>query len=186
MPISEKTFKQVALEDPEGHWELHCGMLRRKPGMGYEHNYAMGELFYSLRRQLDPSQFEVRGNAGHVRLSPQQYYIPDVFVLPAELTESFIGRRVLESYSAPLPLVVEIWSPSTGDFDVETKLREYQRRGDQEIWLLHPYDRTLTAWRRQADGSYVEHFQQGGTVQPVGLPGVTVNLDTLFRSRRHE
>jgi Uma2 family endonuclease len=182
MPISEKTFKQVALEDPEGHWELHCGMLRRKPGMTYEHNYAMEELNYALRRQLDPSKFEVRSNAGRVSRSPQNYYIPDVFVLPAELTEALLGHRVLETYSAPLPLVVEIWSPSTGDFDVETRLGEYQRRGDQEIWRLHPYERTLTAWRRQPDASYLEHVQQGGTIQPIALPGVTIDLDALFRS----
>jgi Uma2 family endonuclease len=157
-------------------------MLRRKPGMTYEHNYAMGELFYALRHQLDLSQFEVRTNAGHVSRSPQNYYIPDVFVLPSELTEALRGRRVLETYAAPLPLVVEIWSPSTGDYDVETKLPEYQRRGDQEVWRLHPYERSLTAWRRQPDGSYTEHVQQGGTIQPIALPGVTIDLDALFGS----
>jgi hypothetical protein len=40
----------------------------------------------------------------------------------------------------------------------------------------------LTTWRRQPDGSYLEHIQQGGTIQPIALPGVTVNLDALFRS----
>jgi hypothetical protein len=43
------------------------------------------------------------------------------------------------------------------------------------------YDHPLTAWRRQPDGSYAElHFDEGGTVQPVALPGVTINLDALF------
>ncbi len=87
---------------------------------------------------------------------------------------------MLEWYDAPLPLVVEIWSPSTGDYDVDAKLPEYQRRGDLEIWRLHPYDRTLSAWRRAPDGSYSEHRYTGGTVQPVALPGVTINLDDVF------
>src|SRR5687768_13738039 len=151
--------------------------------MSIEHNVLMRELNLILLLQLDRSQFDVRTNAGHVRHSAESYYIPDVFVIPVELQRSLWGTRRLESYADPLPLVVEIWSPSTGDFDVETKLVQYQQRGDQEIWLLHPYDRTLTAWQRQPDGSYTEHHQQGGTIQPVGLPGVMVNVDSLFRFR---
>jgi Uma2 family endonuclease len=90
------------------------------------------------------------------------------------------GRQVLESYDTPLPLVVEIWSRSTGDYDIETKLREYQRRGDLEIWRIHPYERTLTAWRRQPDGSYAESFHTEGIVHPIALPNVTIELDRFF------
>jgi len=181
MPVSERTFQQLALEDPEGHWELYCGRLRRKPGMTFAHNHAGVWLTVQLAQQLDRRRFDVRSNAGHVRRSPENYFIPDVFVIPLELAEPFRERRdVLEWYDAPLPLVVEIWSASTGDYDVDTKLSEYQRRGDLEIWLIHPFDRTLTAWRRQPDGSYVESHYTGGTVQPVALPDVTIDLDTLF------
>jgi Uma2 family endonuclease len=179
MPVSEKTFRQVALEDPEGHWELFCGELRRKPPMTMEHNNVADELHYTLRQQLDRNQFRVRSNIGHVRISAEQYYIPDVFVVPVELQAPLRGRQILESYEAPLPLVVEIWSRSTGDQDLRTKIREYQRRGHLEIWRVHPYERTLTAWLRQPDGSYTEAFYQGGAVQPWALPGVTIDLDRL-------
>lgn len=180
MPVTEKTFRQVALQDPEGHWELHCGYLRRKPGMSIEHNEIMSDLHYMLMEQLDRNKFRVRSNAGHVRHSAQSYYIPDVFVIPVELQRSLWGTRRLEWYAAPLPLVVEIWSPSTGEYDVETKLRQYQQRGDIEIWRIHPYERTLIAWRRQPDGSYAESLYSGVTVAPVALPGVTIDLDHLF------
>jgi Uma2 family endonuclease len=130
---------------------------------------------------LERERFDVRTNAGHVRRSPENYFIPDVFVIPLEYAASFRKRRdVLEWYDAPLPLVVEIWSPSTGDYDVNTKLGEYQRRGELEIWLLHPFDRTLTAWTRTPDGSYAESHYSGGKVQPAALTGVTVDLDALF------
>lgn len=180
MPVSERTYRQVVLEDPEGHWELHRGSLRRKPGMTLEHNRIASELCFSLRQQLDRNAYDVRANMGHVRLSAQNYYIPDVFVIPVELQQPLRGRHVLEAYDAPLPLVVEVWSPSTGDYDIESKLREYQRRGDLEIWRIHPYDRTVTAWRRQPDGSYVASLYDGGAVQPVALPNVTIHLDALF------
>jgi Uma2 family endonuclease len=90
------------------------------------------------------------------------------------------GPGHLEVYAEPLPLVVEVWSPSTGDYDVDGKLPEYQQRGDLEIWRIHPYERTLTRWVRRPDGSYSESVQRGGTVAPAALPGVTIDLDALF------
>ena len=105
-----------------------------------------------------------------------------------ELKKREMARRLfavpatVEVYPEPLPLVVEVWPPSTGRLDVNEKLPEYQRRGDLEIWLLHPYERTLTVWRRQADGSYAETVQRGGSVRPVALPGVVIDLDALFRT----
>jgi Uma2 family endonuclease len=180
MPASERTFQQLALEDPSGLWELYCGQLRQKPGMTFAHNHAQILLAAQLVQQVDGRRFDVRCPSGHVRRSPENYFIPAVFVFPLELAAEFRERVVLEWYDAPLPLVVEIWSPSTGDYDVETKLIEYQRRGDLEIWLIHPFDRTLIAWRRQPDGSYAEAQYNGGIVQPVALSNVTIVLDALF------
>jgi Uma2 family endonuclease len=180
MPVSEQTYLQLALKEPN-QWELHCGLLRRKPGMTAAHNADAFELALRLGNQLDRSQFHVRVGMGHVRRSAENYYIPDVLVIPTELVRPLLGRSdVLEAYDAPLPLVVEVWSPSTGEYDVDSKLPEYQRRGDLEIWRVHPFERTLIAWRRQPDGSYTETSYTGGTVQPVALPGVTIDLDTLF------
>ena len=180
MPVSEETFRQLALEDPSGLWELYCGELRQKPGMTYAHNHAQILLATQLVQQLDRARFEVRCNSGHVRRTPQNYFIPDVFVFPLELAAEFRDRVVLEWYDAPVPLVVEIWSPSTGDYDIETKLVEYQRRGDVEIWRIHPFERTLTAWRRQPDGSYGEAHYSGGIAEPIALPNVKIDLDALF------
>jgi Uma2 family endonuclease len=87
---------------------------------------------------------------------------------------------MLAIFSGPLPLVVEVWSSSTGDYDVDTKVSVYQQRGDLEIWRIHPYERTLTSWQRQPDGSYQETMHRGGSVAPIGLPGVTIDLGTLF------
>jgi Uma2 family endonuclease len=180
MPVSEVIFRQRALEEPDAQWELHCGSLRHKPGMTAEHNDLALRLAASLLQQLDRDQFRVRQNSGHVRRSADRYYIPDVFVVPAALELTQRGTRRLEVYQDPLPLVVEVWSPSTGDYDVETKLVEYQRRGDREIWRLHPYEHTLTAWRRKPDGTYTVPVYGGGSVQASALPGVTIDLDALF------
>jgi len=180
MPVSEQVFLRRALEDPSGHWELHCGVMRQKPGMTFEHNDVAWQLLRQLALQLDPMAYTVRSNASHLRRSSESYYIPDVSVIPIEQTRDQRGTRRLEVYRDPLPLVVEVWSPSTGDYDVEVKLGEYRRRGDLEIWRIHPYERTLTAWRRQPDGSYAETLHTGGVVHPVALPGVAIDLAALF------
>jgi Uma2 family endonuclease len=181
MPVSEERYIQLALEDPEGKWELIDGCPRRKPAMTWEHNHIARELTFLLNLQLDRTAYEVVHDSGRVRRSARNYFVPDVYVVSMELVRrSFPQPGMLESYGEPLPLVVEVWSPSTGDYDVMEKLDEYKRRGDREIWLIHPYERRLTAWRLQPDGSYTETPFTGGTVQPVALPSVTVNLDTLF------
>jgi Uma2 family endonuclease len=181
MPVTEETYRRVALEDPEGHWELHNGRLREKPSMSFDHNNTLVEFGYQLRSELDPLEYVVRINAGHLRRIDETYYIPDNFVVPIELTTPLRGHPdILESYDAPLPLVSEVWSPSTGGYDVDKKIPEYMKRGDLEIWRLHPFERTLTAWRRQPDGTYTESVFRGGLVQPVALPGVTIDLDALF------
>ena len=182
MPVSEETFRRVALEDPEGHWELYDGRLREKPGMSYPHNFAMTYLGLQLGAQLDPAFYEIRINAGHVNKTERSFYIPDVFVLPTAMLGPDRDRTdVLEVYHEPLPLVVEIWSRSTGTYDVNDKIPEYMKRGDIEIWRLHPEERTLTASRRQPDGSNDEVYIRGGKLQPIALPGVTIDLDALFR-----
>ena len=118
---------------------------------------------------------------GRVRRPMATIFMPDVFVVPMAFGEPFRGKPgTLAIISPPLPLVVEVWSASTGDYDVEAKLPIYQQRGDQEIWLIHPYEQTLTSWQRQADSSYHQSIHRGGTVTPMALPWVTIDLDRLF------
>lgn len=182
MVVSAETYEQIALEDVKAFWELDCGRLRKKPGMTYEHEDAAGVLTLELDTQLDRREYRVYTNGARLRIPNGSFYIPDVVVIP----RAFVRRakqersRRLAVYQEPMPLVVEVWSPSTGEYDVDTKLREYQRRGDAEIWRLHPYDRTLTAWQRQQDGSYSETVYREGIVQPIALPGVRIDLAALF------
>jgi Uma2 family endonuclease len=76
--------------------------------------------------------------------------------------------------------VVEVWSPSTGRYDVDTKFPEYRARGDHEVWRVHPFERIVTVWRRQPDDSYIESRHSGGTIELWALPGVTIDLDAVF------
>jgi Uma2 family endonuclease len=181
MPVTVQTFEQLALEDSETKWELVCGKLREKPGMTQEHNEVAWWLGYMLQTQLDRGQFHVRVDAGYARRSDENVFSPDVMVIPVDLMAALRGTGKLEAYDAPLPFVAEVWSPSTGSYDVDTKFPEYRRRGDLEIWRLHPYEETVIAWRRQPDGSYSETHYASGDVEVASLPGVVIRLESLFQ-----
>ena len=180
MPVSDETYKRVEMEDDET-WELVCGRLRKKPLMTTEHNQVQRTLQSLLATQLDRRQYTVGADVGRVRISTGTYYVPDLVVIPMALVNRLREQPgTFEVYDDPMPLVVEVWSPSTGDHDIDDKVCEYQLRGDLEIWRIHPYERTLIAWRRQPDGSYTETHYTSGVVRPAALPNVAIDIATLF------
>ena len=105
---------------------------------------------------------------------------PDVAVVPADWSAAQGGTHKLEQYSAGLPFVAEVWSPSTGVYDIDTKLRDYLARGDEVVWRVHPYEKTVRAWTRQADGGYLESEHSACVVPIASPPGVTIDLAELF------
>lgn len=183
MPVSAETYERVALEDPHGNWELVCGRLRQKPAMTFAHDAGALWLVNILVRQLDTASYVANQNLVKLRTITGSYVIPDVCVLPVALVRRAVAERPHELgvFDEPLPLVAEVWSPSTGDYDLGEKLGLYQQHGDSEIWLLHPYERWLRAWRRQTDGSYTETRYWGAAlIAPAALPGVQIALPALF------
>ena len=177
--ISEEAYQKFVLSGVDGSWELHDGRLVEKPAMTFRHGQIPMLLGHFLLSQLDRAQFQVVSEL-RVRRSSATVFVPDLMVVPAAYSEEIRDRPVLAIFSDPLPLVVEVWSPSTGDYDVDAKLPVYQQRGDLEIWRIHPYERTLTAWRRQPNGSYQETIHREGVVKPAALPGVAIDLGPLF------
>lgn len=180
---SEESYRRLALGDPQGRLELHRGVVREKPGMSVEHGDTQSYLVVMLQNQLDRRDYRLRAGHARLRCSEDTYYVPDVVVIPTAMEQALRVRpNSLDAYADPLPLVVEIWSPSIGDYDVHEKLPDYQRRGDREIWYIHPYQRTLTAWRRTDNGDYVVTTYRGGIVPVESLPGVSIDLDALFEA----
>ena len=179
--LSEQEYRELALKDGDHHWELWDGVLVEKPLVSMMHDDVAFHLGHLLQNQLDRSVYRVNVNGGKTRYTSRTYLIPDIVVIPAELVLPYRNDPTsFNAFDQPLPLVVEIWSRTTGGYDVAAKLPVYRERGDLEIWFIHPYDRTLTAWRRQPDGSYTETRYTGGIVPVVSLPGVSIDFDALL------
>ena len=182
MAVGEATYKRLALEDRHGHWELHGGRLVLKPGMTAGHANSLERLLRQLVAQLPVDEFAVRPEAGRLRRPQGSYYEADLAVVRREYVRELLERRSteLEVYQRPVPFVAEVWSPSTGSYDVNTKIPGYKERGDAEIWRLHPLEHIVTIWRRQPDGTYSESVVSGGVVESTAVPGVRINIDELF------
>jgi Uma2 family endonuclease len=180
-PVTEESYFRQALASEDAPLEFFQGRIREKPSMSAEHNDAMFLLGLQLGQQVVLRKYRVRVNAGRTRRPRTSVFIPDVMVIPieAERTQR-LGPGHLEVYNEPLPFVAEFWSQWTGDYDVMQKLPEYRERGDLEIWLVHPYDRTVVAWRRRSDDTYDRVEMRGSKVRLFGLPDVTVDLDEPF------
>ena len=179
--ISEQEYRELALNDSDRLWELWDGVPREMPLLSMKHEDVASHLGAALITQLDRRLYRVNINGGRARLSSRNYFIPDVVVIPAAYKAPFEDDpRAFNAFAEPLPLVVEVWSPSTGQYDVGTKLEGYRQRGDTEIWFIHPYERTLIAWRRQPDGSYPEETYQGGIAPVASLLGVNIDFDSLL------
>ena len=109
--------------------------------MSFGHNRVLRKLGRLLYQQLDPAEFDLSINASRVHQPDEISYIPDLAVIPIALAEAFRERwDTLEVYRDPLPLVVEVWSPTTGAYDIEAKILGYQARGDREIWRVQPFN----------------------------------------------
>lgn len=176
----QSTVEDVMLQQPDRRWELHRGELREKPSMTESHNRLIWRLSDQLAAGLDRSRYELRVNLSRLTRDDRTYYIPDVAIVPGKLT---IRNQPpgLEVFRDPLPFVAEVWSPSTGNYDVDQKLPEYQARGDLEIWRVHPFDYTVSAWCLEANGTYHETIHDHGRLALHALPGIMIDLDELFR-----
>jgi Uma2 family endonuclease len=179
--LTDAEYEQFVFATPGHKWELVEGELREKPGVTWEHGYLIFRIGFLLQLHLDYRRFRIAINDWRVRRSPGTIYIPDLVVVPTNYGREFAGQPGrLAIFSQLLPLVVEVWSRSTGDYDVAAKIPEYQRRGDLEIWRIHPYEQTLTSWRRLADGTYHETVYHEGLVRPDALANITIDLAELF------
>lgn len=175
--VSEQDYLQLVMADPDSRWELLDGEPRARQPMTSRHEDISMYLGVALAGQLSRAEFRVRVAGSRLRRSAEWWF---VLVVPTALVLPQRDERTPELFRDPVPLVVEVWSPSTGSYDQRVKLAEYQARGDQEIWLIHPFERTLNAWRRAPDGHYEESAYRGGVIEPASLPGVRINLDDLL------
>jgi len=117
------------MPDDGRRYELVDGVLVVSPAPGIPHQEVLGELFVQLRQACPPELAAVLGPG--VRMSDDTELIPDLVVIRRdELT----ARRV----TRPPLLAVEIQSPSTALFDLNTNKAVYERFSIASYWIVVP------------------------------------------------
>jgi Uma2 family endonuclease len=111
--ITEEAYQQFVLSGVEGSWELHDGRLVEKPGRSWKHGSVVTELITLFHQQLDRAEYHVFSGL-RVRRPAATVFLPDVMIVPTSYGDAIRDLPVLAIFSDPLPLVVEVWSPSTG------------------------------------------------------------------------
>jgi Uma2 family endonuclease len=78
-------------------------------------------------------------------------------------------------------LVIEIQSPSTNHYDMDTKLHLYERHGVREYWVVQPIEHWVHVFTPNVNGLYGDGvFYESGSV-PVGIfGGELISLSDIF------
>ena len=115
--------------DDGRRYELVDGVLIVSPAPRISHQEVLGELLVQLRQACPPGLAAVPGPG--VRMSVDTELIPDLVVIRQDqLAETRVTRPPL--------LAVEIQSPSTALFDLNTKKAVCERFSIESYWVVIP------------------------------------------------
>ena len=181
--------KLITYEDsltmPENRLEeIVHGESRIMPPSTKSHAYLIERLARTLRSQLDPQQFEVLavGAGLGIERVPLTYRIPDLMVFRTEALRqdrAMTAERDPYIWVAP-DLLVECLSPSNRKGAVQELLADYAQIAVPEVWLLDPALPRCTSYRYQSGAMRELETTSLGTVTPLLLPNVTVDLAALW------
>ncbi len=141
-----------------------CANINRLIG-----NYLVGK---NLGRVMD-STVEYRFLA---RQKKNLGRYPDVsFIKQERLPKDF------RSYPEIAPdLVVEVASPSDKIYDIQAKVRLYQKLGVSLVWIVYPFDRTINVYRL-ADEPTPQVVNEAGTLDGENvIPGFKLLVSEIF------
>jgi Uma2 family endonuclease len=177
------TVELLALPDDGMERWLIDGELRERP-MTVRNRFhsrtmiCVGTELELWRRQQSPPRGQVLGGEVGVRLrrDPDTTVGVDVVYVSADV----IVRQTQETTlieGAPV-LAVEILLPKDTFREIHEKITEYQSAGVPLVWVIHPYDRTVTVYRPDAEPESFNVLQElSGEPH---LPGFRVPVARLF------
>jgi Uma2 family endonuclease len=147
--------RPFTVDDLEGfpedgnRYELIDGMLHVSPAPVPWHQLVLGEIFVLLRAASPPDLLALFAPVD-VQPDRSNSLQPDVLVA----RRSDFGAKNLPK--APL-LAVEVLSPSTRLYDLNTKRFAYEKMGVASYWIVDPLARgALTVFELDVEGRYRE------------------------------
>ncbi|MGE3886970.1 MAG: Uma2 family endonuclease [Vicinamibacterales bacterium] len=180
--LTAREFLRIP-EDGKRH-ELIDGVHYVTPSPNVRHQELVGRLHLSMGTFL-----ESRPHLGRiflpldVVLSDHDVLEPDLLLVAADQQ----GILTKANLQGPPALAIEVLSPSTRMRDELVKRRLFDERGAREYWLVDPWDRRVTVFRRAADGSFPQvaslEASAGARLETPLLPGWSLPMEELFAER---
>ena len=164
-PLDRITLAEFETMEKENHlnYELIDGIVLMSPSPSREHQKIAGNLYFSLRAQLESSrcdslyEMDVKF-AGNV-------YKPDMMVFCDE--------------EAELPeIIFEILSPSTRHTDLRIKVVKYEEMGVKEYWIIDPKVKTVTV--HDFANNTAETYGIDDTIDSMAQPDLHIPVAKIF------
>jgi Uma2 family endonuclease len=139
-PVSLAEYE--ALPDDGNRYELIDGVVYVSPAAVWLHQRVAARL-QDLLVAAAPDDLAVVQTPGY-QAGERTLFVPDVVVSrdPAP------GAKYV---TEPLPLAVEVLSPSSRKYDRVTKLAAYDRAGVGAYWIVDPDEPSLLVFEREGD-----------------------------------
>ena len=159
-------------------YQLIEGELVKMAGASQSHQRFIGELFFSLRLQIEVE------SVGEIYLPPFDVYIDEHNTFQPDLLFVSAGRRRIlgeRGVTGSPDLVVEVLSESTRQRDLNVKLPVYARNGVREAWLADL--RLETVSKYVGDGQTmtpVQVYAANDILTSEAMPGVAIDLGPIF------
>jgi Uma2 family endonuclease len=167
---------EVGLLAPDARVELIDGEIIDMPPIGNPHMANVNRLTRLL--VLAVGEGAIVQCQGGIQLGDFNEPQPDFALLVARA--DFYEHQRPQAYDAQL--LIEV-SDSSLRYDMKTKMPLYAQYGVPEYWIIDIGGKRLRVFRRPKNGRYEEQLELStpGVMPIASLPGVTVDLSSLFR-----
>ena len=166
---------EVGLLAPDARVELIEGEIIDMAPIGNPHRATVMMLDDLLHRAVGQRGIVLCQSS--IRLGPHSEPEPDLAVLRARADY----YRSAAPTAADALLVIEV-SDTTWGYDRHTKIPLYARHGIPEVWLIDVSRLMIHVFREPSAEGFTEEAcaESPGLTTVPGLPGVTVELSTVF------
>ncbi|MCL2520135.1 MAG: Uma2 family endonuclease [Spirochaetaceae bacterium] len=155
-------------------YQLEDGLLLMSPSPSGSHQRLLLKLGSQLEYHFKDGECWVFPDFD-VQLFPDEdtIYCPDLLVLCDKL--KYTERKII---GAP-NFIIEIFSPSTGGFDLSDKREQYQRAGVKEYWVVRSPNLVYT-YLLNSSGHYEETiYRNKASIAVRSFTGLTLSFDIL-------
>ena len=173
--------------------ELIKGKIyRMSPAPNSGHQKISGNLFLKIGNFLEGNKCQLFSAPFDVRLpyskSKKDKEIntvvqPDLCVV---CDPSKIDKR--GCLGAP-DWIIEILSKNTSSKDLNEKFDVYEEAGVKEYWVVHPEEQTVLVYLLNEQGKFQgqrKPYARSNVISSVTLPGLTIDLSTVFPEDDYE